>query len=825
MARSNVPTPSKDIPMAKLLLTRHSIRRRLLTWVIGVTGLLLVAIVIWSMFLGHRRIVGEMRSKAAFLAEGGAARVDRHLAPMEGFLRALALSIEFNEFNLASAQIDTLIRSAMAEKPGIFGMCLAMDPQWPLPTDWTDRAAYWHREGATIAYLDLAGPLNAHTAEPWFYEPMNSGQGHWSEPYIETSIDQPMVTFSVPLRVWQTDADRIQRNTATARTVGVLTFDLTIEWLDGLLSDLPFGPDGYGFLMSRESTYIAHPLPELVVHASVFSIAAERGDEDLAALGHQMVSGQPGLRSWYSFRTGDPCWLAYTPLQSANWIMGAIVSKDELHSALRHLFLTQSAMGLIGLLALIGAVSMIARTITVPIERLRDAADQLTGGQLDIALPMPRGKDEVAQLTFALSGMRDRLQEHIRSLAETTAARERMQSELRIAHDIQMGLVPKTFPALPSRPDLDLFAILEPAREVGGDFYDFFQLDEDHMVVAIGDVSDKGVPAALFMAVTRSFLRSFFRGEQQYNPAEVMQRVNSELAQGNDACMFVTLFCAVVRFSDGNVTYANAGHNPPLLRLPDGTLTFIHEPSGAIAGAMPNLTFENGTLELPTDGTLILYTDGVTEAMNPDGEWFGESGLEASVHATPTNACSEAVITQLLKDIRAFAGEAPQSDDITMLLLRRRCPANDATPSGLFIQFANNQRELEHALDQLEERLNESHPQLAQIARLVLEEMGTNIIKYGYDDSEPHLVQVRFKAGPPAQLIIEDDGHPFNPLQDAPTAAIDAELEDRPIGGLGIHMVKTMTAAQSYRRSDGRNRFCVTFQNGVGPLQNGVGPL
>lgn len=798
--------------MAKLRLTRHSIRHRLLIWVIGVTGLLLVAIVIWSMFLGHRRIVGEMRAKAAFLAEGGAAQVDRHLAPLAGFLRGLAVSLEVDAFDLSFAELDALIRSAMAEKPGIFGMCLAVDPQWQLPTDWTDRAAYWYREGAAIAYLDLAGPHNAHTPEAWFNEPMRSGQGYWSEPYIEASIDQTMVTFSIPLRVWDADSDQLNRSAAAARTVGVLTFDLTIEWLDALLRDLPYGPGGYGFLMSRASTYIAHPLPELVVHASVFSIAAERGDDDLAALGHQMVSGQPGLRSWYSFRTGDPCWLAYTPLQSADWIMGAIVSKDELHSALRHLFLSQSAMGLAGLLALIGAVSMIARTITVPIERLRVAADQLTGGQLDITLPMPRGSDEVAQLTTALGGMRDRLQEHIRSLAETTAARERMQSELRIAHDIQMALVPKTFPALPSRPDIDLFAILEPAREVGGDFYDFFQLDDDHMVVAIGDVSDKGVPAALFMAVTRSFLRSFFRGEQQYDPAEVMQRVNAELADGNDACMFVTLFCAVVRLSDGKVTFANAGHNPPLLRLPDGTLSFIEEPSGAIAGAMTNLTFANGTVVLPEDGTLILYTDGVTEAMNTEGKWFGESRLEASVRATPASASSETIITRLLKDIRAFAGEAQQSDDITMLLLRR-CQPNQAAPIGLSVQFANNHRELEHALDQLESRLAESHPQHAQTARLVLEEMATNIIKYGYDDNAPHVVQVRFKAGPPAQLIIEDDGHPFNPLHDAPEASIDAALDDRPIGGLGIHMIKTMTAAQSYRRSDGLNRFSVTFND------------
>jgi sigma-B regulation protein RsbU (phosphoserine phosphatase) len=790
------------------MMAHGSIRRRLLFWVIGVTSLLLLAIVLWSTLSGRARIIAETQVKTAFLAEGGAARVDRRLAPLRGLLQGMATAIEAARFELPFARVRGMIEQAMGEHAEIFGMCLAIDPAMPMPADWRDRSAYWFRGRAAIAYTDLAGPGNAHTGEDWFRVPLRTGAVYWSEPYVEAAADQLMVTCSVPLRLRATGA--VDRAKPPA-VVGVITFDLAIDWLDALLADLPYGTDGYGFLMSRKGTYIAHPLSELVAKESVFSIAAARGDANLEELGRQMTSGVPGLRSWRSFRSHTDCWLAYTPLQTADWIMGAIVSKEDLNHELARLLRSQAAIGGIGLLVLIAAVVAIARSITEPVERLRDAANELAGGNLDLVLPAARGGDEVAQLTRAIAEMRDRLQDYIRTLRASTAARERMQSELRIAHEIQMGLVPKTFPAFPTRQDLDLYAILEPAREVGGDFYDFFQIDDDHLVIAIGDVSDKGVPAALFMAVTRSFLRSFFRGDGPRDPAEVLTRVNAELANGNDACMFVTLFCAVVRLSDGAVTYANAGHNPPLLRLADGQHRFISEPSGPVAGALATVSYSSGRCTLPADAMLVLYTDGVTEAMDPAGQWYGEERMAACISAQPTSMSCEALVHRLLAGLRAFTRGADQSDDITMLLLKR-CPAATRQDHAISLQFGNHARDLELALDELETRIAAFAPALAGVARLVLEEMGTNIIKFGYDDSAPHLVRVRFLPGPPAEMIIEDDGHPFNPLVDAPQPDLQAALPDRLLGGLGIHMVRTMTASQSYQRKEGRNRFAVTFQ-------------
>jgi sigma-B regulation protein RsbU (phosphoserine phosphatase) len=451
----------------------------------------------------------------------------------------------------------------------------------------------------------------------------------------------------------------------------VITCDLTLDWLDRMIAELPLGPGGYGLLMSRNGTYVSHPLPAIVLNETVFSIAEERGDPELRAIGKRMVSGEPGILPFVSFVSGKLSWLAFTPLRSADWTMAALISREEMNAAILQLSRRQGMIGLGGLLLLYLAVSIIARSITRPIRELRDAAGTLVGGDLDGPLPAPRGNDEIAQLARAFGDMRSRLRRYLADLRETTAARERMHSELRIAHEIQMGLVPKTFPPFPERSDLDLYAVLEPAREVGGDFYDFFPLDDDRLVVAIGDVSGKGVPAALFMAVTRSFLRSQFRSNS--NPAEVLGNVNGELVDGNESCMFVTLFCAVLNLADGCLQYANAGHNPPVVRYPDGHLDWLAQPRGPVAGAMPDASYAAGTMSLPEGAVLLLYTDGVTEAMNLANDLYGEERMveQLNVPVDHDGDC-RAMIGSLLDGIRTFAAGAVPSDDITMLMLRRK---------------------------------------------------------------------------------------------------------------------------------------------------------
>ncbi len=790
----------------------HSIRVRMQLSVLSVTGLILASVIFWSYLAARQRLEADMEARAISLAENAAKQIDAQFGLLQGVVNGMALTLEAQDFLMPFDAVRRMQTRSIEKNPGIFGVCVAIEPGEE-PEGWMDLAAYEYREGDRLAYVDLAGENHAHTHEDWFTLPKHLDRPVWSEPYEWEGL--LMVTYSVPLFRGSGDQRRF---------IGVITCDLSLDWLDRMIAELPLGENGYGLLMSRNGTYISHPDPNIVLNETVFSIAEARNDPALRLTGQQMVSGVPGIVPFSSFVTGEISWLAYTPLQSADWIMAALISRDEMQAAILQLSRRQAAIGAMGMLLLCLAVGGIARSITRPIRDLRDAAETLAAGDLEASLPPPRGQDEVAVLTQRFAEMRDNLKRHIEDLRETTAARERMHSELRIAHDIQMGLVPKTFPPVPMRKDLDLFAAIEPAREVGGDFYDFFLLDDKRMVVAIGDVSGKGVPAALFMAVTRSFLRSAFRSDA--DPAEVMSHVNNELVDGNDSCMFVTLFCAVYDLRDGSLKYANAGHNPPLIQHPEGHQEWITKPSGTVAGVMEDSPYTAGETSLPEGAVLVLYTDGVTEAMNPDEALYDESRLAARlVKSGCTGSCRE-MTEDLVDDIRSFADGAEQSDDITILMLKRLVaksaedPSPKPTPAPCHrFRFENRMEALEQAMNDGDSFLEsyEVSPTLAYFVRLTLEELATNIIKYGYDDQEPHAIEGILELGQPATLILTDDGHPFNPLTEAPTPTLEGEVEDRPIGGLGLHMIQEMGMQLAYRREHDRNILRVVFPESVWP--------
>ncbi len=281
-------------------------------------------------------------------------------------------------------------------------------------------------------------------------------------------------------------------------------------------------------------------------------------------------------------------------------------------------------------------------------------------------------RDEAGLLAGAFLELERELQSHIRELTATTSAKERIESELRIAHEIQMGILPKLFPAFPDHPEFDVYASIRPAREVGGDLYDFFFIDPHHFCFLVGDVSGKGVPAAFFMAVTKTLLKAV--AERGLSIGEVVARVNDDLASDNDSCMFVTLFCAVLDIRSGEVSYASAGHNPPVLIRRGSDPALLPSINQPVAGAMPGLSYSSHTLTLQPDDRLVLYTDGVTEAMDPTGQLFGEARLLATL-AEQSQASPEAQITATLAALDRFADGAEQSDDITLMALTFHGPA------------------------------------------------------------------------------------------------------------------------------------------------------
>jgi serine phosphatase RsbU (regulator of sigma subunit) len=293
-----------------------------------------------------------------------------------------------------------------------------------------------------------------------------------------------------------------------------------------------------------------------------------------------------------------------------------------------------------------------------------EMAQAIAAGNLDAPLELASDKDTLGR---ALLTMTAEMKKYIRELTETTAAKERIQSELRVATDIQTSLLPRIFPAFPDRPEFDIYAAMDPAKEVGGDFYDFFFIDGEHLCFLIADVADKGVPAALYMMVAKTLIKT--EAQRIGAPDEILSRVNAILAADNENCMFVTVFCAVLNTGTGELRFANAGHNPPLICNKGQGFDYVKIKVGFVLGPIADSVYVTETVTLKENDIFFLYTDGVTEAKNPEAELYGEKRLREALNRGEVSDLSE-LVHFIRAEVEHHANGAPQSDDVTMLAVR-----------------------------------------------------------------------------------------------------------------------------------------------------------
>ncbi|MBO4586970.1 MAG: SpoIIE family protein phosphatase [Bacteroidales bacterium] len=383
--------------------------------------------------------------------------------------------------------------------------------------------------------------------------------------------------------------------------------------------------------------------------------------------------------------------------------------------------------------------------------------------------------------------------------------KELIQNELRIGHDIQMSLVPKTFPAFPKRTDLDIAACIVPAKEVGGDLYDFYIRDEK-LFFCIGDVSGKGVPAALVMTVTQSLFRAI--SSRENSPAKIVSAMNDSMADKNENSMFVTFFCGVLDLAGGQLRYCNAGHNPAMrvganesVVIAGTTLNQLPVESNIPLGLDAGFPFKEQETFLDHDDTLFLYTDGVTEAENSAFELFGEDRLKA---ALDTRRDAQGHLDATRDAIAKFVGETPQNDDITILVIHYL-----ATPAKLerhLILHNDIQQipQLAEFMETIAEEKGLSQTDTMSL-NLALEETVTNVILYAYPDGSDGLVEIEAVLREHTlEFIITDRGVPFDPTA-APEADVSLSAEERSIGGLGIYLVRQLMDEIRYQRIDDKN--------------------
>ena len=414
-----------------------------------------------------------------------------------------------------------------------------------------------------------------------------------------------------------------------------------------------------------------------------------------------------------------------------------------------------------------------------------------------------RNKDEIGQLAASIDHMEEQIETYIGDITRITAERERISTELTLATRIQAAFVPHTFPPFPDRPEFELYASMDPAKEVGGDFYDFFLIDEDHLALVMADVSGKGVPAALFMMVSKIILQSCAMLGK--SPAEILKKTNEAICSNNQEGMFVTVWLGILEISTGKLIAANAGHEYPMVRTPDGCFALYKDKHGFVIGGMSGSRYREYELQLTPGSKLFVYTDGVPEANNANKELFGSERMLAALNRAP-EASPEAILQNVRQAVDDFVEDAEQFDDLTMLCLEykgaeRKAPLKELTLDAT----VENVRTVTDCVGETLEEANCPLDTRRQLS-IVIDEVFSNIAQYAYGSA---LGTATVKAGLEEDgrtlvLIFQDGGMPYDPLS-AKDPDTSLSAEDRPLGGLGVFLVKKLMDETSYEYKNGQN--------------------
>ena len=420
---------------------------------------------------------------------------------------------------------------------------------------------------------------------------------------------------------------------------------------------------------------------------------------------------------------------------------------------------------------------------------------ELAAGTAAVNVPDIHTKDELELLANAFEKMQADMISYIRSFMAVTAEKERIGAELNVATQIQADMLPRIFPAFPERSEFDIYASMTPAKEVGGDFYDFFLVDDDHLAMVIADVSGKGVPAALFMVIAKTLLKNAV--QMGLSPKAALEKVNNQLCENNEAEMFVTAWLGVYEISTGKLTAANAGHEYPAIRRANGEFELFKDRHGFVLAGMENARYREYELEIGEGDTLFVYTDGVAEATDSTNTLYGTDRMLAALNRN-RDLDSEALLHQVKADIDCFVGSAPQFDDITMLALQRK-----PTAVRQSIRATPELESIPLVCEFLEEVLQNHGAPVKTIMQINIaaDEIFSNIARYS--GAAAAQVDCQIMDG---RVVISfmDDGKPYDPTEQ-PEPDVTLSAAEREIGGLGIFMVKKSMDRVSYEHVGGRN--------------------
>ena len=628
--------------------TSTSFSKRLSLNVLRITSILFVAAILIAAITSHRLIAEEAAKSATNMLNSISNEIGIKIADVESAVRNLAWVASKNVDD-DQALYDLTVNMVM-KNPYIIGSAIAFRENYHPGERFFSPYAYSDIQLGTLISTQLGNNNYDYFKMDWYLIPSRMKKPFWSEPYYdEGGGDQYMATYSLP--VFDRDGE----------VLAVVTADINLGWLSELVGGIKPYENSFMYLISKKGAFVAATDFRSLEGKTIFSVAEDRKNKSLLEIYSAMTRGEKGIKRYMDGSKAS--FAVYGPLLNGWSAMLSCQYKDVLaRTSQMHIILI--IIGIIGLVLLFTLCYTTVKRLARPLEQFSDAAMNIAGGDFNTPLPELKDNDEIGKLRTSFEYMQKHLCTYMDELKVTTSAKERFESELHIARSIQMHMVPRNFDL---EEGVDLFAVLQPAKEVGGDLYDFFVKD-GFLYFTIGDVSGKGVPASMFMAITRSAFRFIAGMDIPIN--EVMSKINDSVSNGNDSGMFVTMFAARLNLENGAMEYCNAGHNRIVVKSPDGSARFLEQKANLAIGVFEGFQYEKQETTIEKGSSLILYTDGVTEAEAADKSQFGDDALLAWAGSVSSEMNAEHTVEDLVSKVKEFTGGNEQNDDITILTIK-----------------------------------------------------------------------------------------------------------------------------------------------------------
>lgn len=639
------------------MINRNTFSFRLNIYVVTIISIILLVIFSTLYIISSNLLESSVKESAKYIAERNVNKIDAVIGRSAKIPYNLATVLE--KFDLSKTEIVSLLQETVKKNPEIFGAAIAYEP-YSFDINKYYFAPYVYRDKNEIKSTNLNNDNYAYFFQDWYQIPKYLDKPIWSEPYFdEGGGNTLMTTYSVPFYKYK-DGKKFR---------GVITIDISLEWLTKIVTDIKVFESGFAFVISSNGSIVTHPNKKFILNETIFSIAEETNNQKMREVGRHMISGKSNFETLSTVSLGEDSKIYYTPFSSNKWSLAVMFPESELYADLHSLSWFILIISVLAIILIIFTITAVSKKLTKPLSAFSTAAKEIGSGKFNAVLPEIETADEIGELQNSFKKMQNELVHYIKDLKTTTAVKEKMESELRIAHQIQMGMVPKIFPPFPDRDDVDLYAFLEPAKEVGGDLYDFFFIDDDKLVLTVGDVAGKGVPASLLMAVTRTLIRSkMIKGVK---PAEIVDSINKDLMEDNDSKLFVTLLLCIIDLKTMEVEYTNAGHNYPYIVKKDGTCKQLKTTHGMAVGVFKIKPYESDKIMFDPGDKFVLYSDGVNEAMDKDRNLYDYERFENCMKQT-VNMHSKESTALILDDIKKFTNGAEPSDDITLLVFEAK---------------------------------------------------------------------------------------------------------------------------------------------------------